>query len=104
VECQLNALRKCFTPSAIRSTLEELPETLDETYNRILNNIPRYYRKEAFFVMQLVAVSYRPLTLSEVADAAVVNCENEKFDPGNRLRDSYDLLEICSSLIAITSR
>ena len=36
--CQLEVLRHCLPPS-IRGILDELPETLDETYERVLKNI-----------------------------------------------------------------
>jgi hypothetical protein len=38
VFCQLEVLRHCF-PSSVRQILEELPESLDETYERILKEI-----------------------------------------------------------------
>jgi len=46
VECQLAALRNCLTVKAVGSALQNLPRTLDETYERIIN-IPQEYRKEA---------------------------------------------------------
>jgi hypothetical protein len=36
--CQLELLRQCFPPS-VRRILEELPDSLDETYERILREI-----------------------------------------------------------------
>ena len=38
VFCQLDALQHCFPPN-LRQYLNELPETLDETYERILKEI-----------------------------------------------------------------
>jgi hypothetical protein len=38
VYCQLEALRHCLPPS-VRGILEELPDTLDETYERVLREI-----------------------------------------------------------------
>jgi hypothetical protein len=102
VDCQLDTLRKCITISAVERALTELPNTLDETYNRILNNIPEEYHKEARRVMQLLAISYRPLTIDEVAEAIAVDCENEVFDPEKRLPDQMDILEICSSLVTLS--
>jgi len=40
VFCQLEALRHCF-PIKLHRTLEELPESLDKTYERILKGSPR---------------------------------------------------------------
>ena len=102
MECQLDSLRKCYTRPAVRKALCQLPKSLDETYNRILNRIPNEYKREAYCVFQLLVISYRPLTLNEIADAVAVDCENETFDPENRLRDPCDILEICSSLVSLS--
>jgi hypothetical protein len=103
VECQLETLKKCLTVAAVRKALQELPRTLDDTYNRILDNIPEEYRKEAICVMRLLAVSFRPLTIEEVAEATAVDVENEEFDTENRLRNPEVILEICSSLVKLAS-
>jgi hypothetical protein len=75
---------------------------LDETYGRIISNIPEQYYPEARRVMQILAVAHWPLTIEEIAEAIGVDCENESFDPENRLRDPLDILEICSSLISLS--
>ncbi|KIJ42505.1 hypothetical protein M422DRAFT_170991, partial [Sphaerobolus stellatus SS14] len=36
VECQVNTLRKCHRPYDVKKALISLPQTLDETYRRIL--------------------------------------------------------------------
>jgi hypothetical protein len=54
--------------------------------------------------MQILAVSSRPLTLEEVAEAVAVDYENEKFDPAiHRLRDKSYVLKICPSLVMARS-
>lgn len=102
MECQLRTLRKCLKPSAIRKTLTELPKDLDETYDRILNKIPEEYIPEARCALQLLAVSFRPLTIDEVAEAVAIDCENEVFDSCNRLLDKNSILTICSSLVTLS--
>jgi len=102
VECQLETLRKCFTVPSIRNALRELPTTLDDTYNRILNNIPEQYRREAYCILQLLAVSLHRVSVAEVAEAIAIDCENEIFDPENRLRDEEVVFEICSSLVTLS--
>src|SRR5271170_6143147 len=99
VECQLHALRKCLSVSTVRNALHNLPRTLDDTYARILNNIPQEYRREAHCALQLLTVSLEPLSLREVAEAVAVDCESGLFDPENRLQAPEALLEICSSLV-----
>jgi hypothetical protein len=43
VSCQFEALRRCLAPN-VRQVLTELPVTLDETYGRILQEIPKANR------------------------------------------------------------
>jgi hypothetical protein len=86
----------------VRQSLSELPETLDGTYDRNLNNIPKLYRREAQCALQLLAVSYHPLSISEVAEAVVINCEKDEFELDRRLRSDEDILEICSSLVVLS--
>src|SRR5438876_11023974 len=94
VECQLDALRICKRPNDVRQSLKELPKTLDKTYDRILENIPEDDRRDVYSVIQMLAVSYRPLTIDEVAEALAVDYENETFDPvDGRLMDKYDILK-----------
>ena len=87
----------------MRTALHQLPKTLYETYDqRITNDIPEQYRREAYHAMQLMAVSYRPLAVAELAEAIVIDGDKLKFDPQDRLWDCYDILEICSNLITVT--
>jgi hypothetical protein len=100
VECQLSTLKECINLLEIRQALAELPETLDDTYARILEKIPKRYRKAAHCALQLLAVSQRPLTIEEVVEATAVDCENEQFDPVvHRPRDPLHILKLCSGLV-----
>ena len=65
--CQLEALRHCLPPG-VRAILDELPETLDETYERILNEISKANRKHARRLLQCLTVSIRPLHVEELAE------------------------------------
>lgn len=104
MECQLSALKECINLFEIRRALAELPETLDDTYARILKRIPEKYHKIAHCALQLLAVSIRPLTVEEVAEATAVDHENERFDPVlHRLRDPFYILKICSGLMMARS-
>jgi len=102
VECQLNTLKKCMTRAAVQKALKQLPVTLDDTYDRILMNIPEEYHSEAHCAFQLMVVACRPVTLAEVAEAVSFDYEKCKFDAENRLRDLYDLLEICSTFVVVS--
>jgi hypothetical protein len=100
VECQLDTLKDCINLADIRQELKQLPRSLDETYGRILNKIPEKHHQMAHCILQILAVSCRPLTLEELADASVVDYENEKFDPVlHRLRDPAIVFKICPGLV-----
>jgi len=65
VNCQLGYLRRCL-PGCIRRALDELPETLDETYERALKDIDKSNWEVAHRLLQIVAVA-RPLHVEELA-------------------------------------
>jgi len=104
--CQLETLRRCPL-RYISSTLEELPETLDETYERILQSIPKKMQKDAHRIFQWIMVSSRPLRIEELAEVFAINFDEEmsgipKFEP--RWRDpnaETAVLSACSTLVAI---
>ena len=102
MECQLESLRRCLSISTVRKTLSELPKTLDDTYDRILVNIPKEYIREAQCAIQLLAISYRLLTVDEVAEAVAVDCEHDTFDTEMKLLNPESILEICGSLVALS--
>jgi hypothetical protein len=106
VECQLTTLRSCKDPEDVDDALSELPEGLDDTYDRILNNIVREKdKKRAQYVFQLLAVSYRSLTVEEVTAAITVDCDREVpvVNPKKKMFNPYEILNICSSLVEISS-
>ena len=65
--CQLEVLRHCFPPS-LRQTLQALPESLDETYERVLTNINKAQWAYAHRLLQCLTVASRPLHLEELAE------------------------------------
>ena len=99
VECQLISLRRCRSVRALENALAQLPKDLDATYQHILAAIPEEEQCSAHRALQLVLVSFRPLTIKEVSWAITVNIDTGKEDPKMRLRDPLDILEICCGLI-----
>jgi hypothetical protein len=67
VFCQLEVLRHCF-PSSVRRILEELPESLDETYERILREITKPNQGHARRLLQCLVTAVRPLRVEELAE------------------------------------
>jgi hypothetical protein len=89
----------------IRSSLNNMPKTLDETYERALLTINGEMRQYAQRLFQCLAVSIRPLRVEELADILAVRFDEgafPKFNPDWRLGDAQEaVLSVCSNLISI---
>ena len=103
--CQLEVLRQCLPPS-VRRTLDELPKSLDETYERILKEIKKPNERLALRVLQCLVVAVRPLRVEELAEVLAVDFDDAEGIP--RLKPDWRweeqelaLLSACSSLIVI---
>ena len=94
-------------PSDILRALAELPETLDETYERILRGIDKADQKFAHRMFQFVSVASRPLHVKELADLLAFDFETKsipEFNEDWRLDDPEDaVLPTCSTLLAIVN-
>ena len=106
VFCQLDRLRRCLSPR-IRLALDELPETLDETYERTLLDIDKDNWAYAHRLFQCIVVARRPLRVEELAEfLAFKSGEGGRltFEEDWRPEDPRDtVLSTCSSLIAIVN-
>src|SRR5216684_3332995 len=104
VFCQLDTLRRCV-PSSIRKALNELPTTLDETYERALERIPKEKRKHAHHLFQCLLVTIRPLYVEELAELFAIEFEQDmapSFNEGWRPANAEDaVLSTCSTLISV---
>ena len=101
----MEVLRDCL-PASVRRTLKELPESLDETYERILKEIKKPNRCLAQRVLHCLVVAIRPLRVAELAEVLAVDFDDSKGVP--RLNADWRwedqeqaLLIACSSLIAV---
>ena len=99
-------MRNCPATS-IQQTLDQLPESLDETYVRVLSQIPRVDQAHAHHMLECLMVAVHPLPLEELAELLA-----DEFDatPGGipeyranwRLEDqTRAVLSTCSSLVTI---
>ncbi|EGU87126.1 hypothetical protein FOXB_02353, partial [Fusarium oxysporum f. sp. conglutinans Fo5176] len=66
--CQLEGLARCLSPAAIEIALMCLPHDLNETYCRMLENIPSEYKNSAIHLLQFLVHTKRPLTLPEAVE------------------------------------
>jgi len=103
VECQLDAIRGCMKLGLLRRALKSLPRTLDDTYSRILDNIPEQYLEDARRILSCLICSFHPLAVQEIADTvAVVGHGETYYDVENRFSEPRDVLTICSGLVTTT--
>ena len=102
--CQLVYLRGCL-PGRIRRTLNELPETLDETYARTLEEIDKKNWEYTHRLFQCVAAASRPLRVNELAEFLAFDFEAEStptFLADWRPEDpAHTVLSICSSFLDV---
>ena len=102
VSCQLDSLRKCIRASAVTATLRSLPNTLDETYERILLNISEETYEEAISALNWLVFSKRTLSVGELAELCAINTNDHKpFSFGDRLFETASTLNILSGLITV---
>jgi hypothetical protein len=104
VFCQLELLRHCFPPS-VRHILEELPDSLDETYERILREIRKPNQGHAHRLLQCLVVAVRPLRVEELAEVLAFDFTTggmPRLNPGWRWEDQEEAVtSACSSLVTI---
>ena len=104
VHCQIEALRFCFPPS-IRRVLDELPETLDATYERTLLGINKQSRDYARRLFQCLVISICPLRVKELAEIFAIQPYGDTtpaLNIGWRPEDPEEfILSACSTLVSI---
>ena len=104
--CQLDTLRRCPL-QRIRKVLNELPRTLDETYERTLQGIDEEKWEYAYRIFQFLTISARPLRVEELAEVFAIRVDAEttgipEFDARWRPADAETaVLSACSSLITV---
>ena len=106
VYCQIETLRRCL-PTVIGHALDELPKSLDETYERTLLGIEEEKREFAHRLFQCLTVAVRPLRADELAEVLAI-----RFYPGQlpqyhvdwQLNDAQEaVLSTCSSLVSVVN-
>jgi hypothetical protein len=102
VVLQLAELKRCSSQYEIDTQLAELPEGLDEIYNRVLKSIGKKHRADTRTFLQWLAFCRRPMTIKEIAETITTDF-SEKFPVFNqhkRYADPRDVLVRCSSFVS----
>ena len=104
VYCQLDYLGKCL-PGRVQHALDELPATLDETYERTLHEINDTNWEFARRLIQCVSVVSRPLRVDELAEFLAFDFSAGQipiFHEDWRLEDPVEaVLSTCSTLLSL---
>jgi ankyrin repeat protein len=88
----------------LRKSLATLPQTLDQTYDRILTAISEEDCEYAIRILQWLTFSARPLSVEEIAEIVAIDATRDPaFDPNEVLEDPLEALNICSSLVTIST-
>ena len=104
--CQLETLRQCL-PQSLRQTLDELPESLDGTYERVMMEIMRANQSHAYRMLQCLTVANRPLSVAELAEILAFDFNDAKggipkLNSNWRWEDHEEaVLSTCSSLVTV---
>ncbi len=102
--CQLEVLQHAL-PSSIPRVLEDLPESLDETYERILREISKPNEGHARRLLHCLAAAVRPLRVEELAEVLAIDFDEggtAKLNPAWRWEDPEEaVMSTCSSLVII---
>jgi ankyrin repeat protein len=97
-------LAKCRTRSKLREALANLPPTLNATYDRIIADIDPEDFEYAIRILRWLAYSERPLLIEELAEAMAIDTTRSAiFERDDVLEDPFEALEICSSLVTVSS-
>ena len=106
----MDALQHCIPPN-LRQYLNELPETLDETYERILKGINKAQKDNAHRLLQCLTVAVRPLLVEELAELLAFDFQVTTSGGIPTLKEDWRwddheeaVLSTCSSLITIIPR
>lgn len=106
VFCQLAYLRHCL-PGRIQRALDELPQSLDETYERTLEDIGDQNWEYAHRLFQCVSAASRPLRVEELAEFLAFDFDVESIpeylEDWRPQNPGRAVLSTCSSFLAVVN-
>lgn len=102
---QFDALRSLSSVALIRKALHELPEGLDETYDRLLLSIDPKFQTQVANSLIWLAFSFEPLKLEALAEIFILRPDEEVvLDETERLFRPQEILKYFSSLVITYDR
>jgi hypothetical protein len=100
VQCQLDEISRLRTDAALKRAINHLPSSLEGSYLRILNSIAEEDVAFAKRALLWLAHAPTPLSLTELAEAVILEPGFDFLDADSKLNDPNDVIDICRSLVA----
>ncbi|KAK2771177.1 ankyrin repeat protein [Colletotrichum kahawae] len=97
--CQLQSLENCLDVEMVETALDTLPQTLNETYHRILTRVPPNHKTRTLRLLQFLVHSRRPLTLQQTAEMLAVR--GDGFDPANMMPCPREVVKLCPGFLTV---
>jgi hypothetical protein len=89
------------TDKAILQALESLPQSLSETFSRVLQQAGASNIKHRRRIVQLVMATRRPLSVEELCEALSVIPGDTTWEPGRQINNIHAALASCKCLVII---
>ena len=102
LQCQLDEISKMKQVKTIRQALNKLPQGLEQTYERILINVPECNVDIVRRVLLWLAFSALPLPLEELHEMIAIEKDLPKIDEDALLSSPQDILDMCGSLLSVS--
>lgn len=109
--CQLDVLRRLKTAAQVNAALDTLPETLDETYERILSIIPKYYKHIVRRVLVILCSSsklrngnytaYNRISSDRLIATVLSAADEHTRHPDRSMSYTEMLRDICGCLVKV---
>ncbi|KAG1759284.1 hypothetical protein EDD22DRAFT_971712 [Suillus occidentalis] len=102
VQCQLDEIATCKRHVDIETALDNLPEGLYETYDRIIRAIKQRGRSDkqiAQSCLLWLAGALSPLTLDQLNEAIMIEVGQSNLNPKRGVIDPMDIVTACGSLV-----
>ncbi|KAF8335614.1 ankyrin repeat-containing domain protein [Amanita rubescens] len=100
VACQLDELKKCTKrKTTLKYILDHLPDTLEATYDQILNRISTADAPDAAKLLLWLTFAEHPIHIDYLAGIVEFDMDDKTFNSNGSLSSPEDILVICSSLV-----
>jgi len=101
VALQIQSLSEEESDEAIRSALEDLPQDLHATFERILKRNRKGKTEYQGPLLKLISAAHRPLTVNELREALSVTPNDPEWRRDRLINDVRATIGCCGSLITV---